>query len=48
VPDPAEVPTVPEPGTWALIIVALFLFLWTMRRRLPLRIKRRRGRLAFA
>lgn len=33
VPDAADVPTVPEPGTWALIIVTAALFAWMLRRR---------------
>jgi hypothetical protein len=33
VPDPADVPTVPEPETWALIAIAAALLLWHYRRR---------------
>jgi hypothetical protein len=33
VPDAADVPTVPEPGTWALLIVLAGLLAWMLRRR---------------
>ncbi|HEX8240642.1 MAG TPA: VIT domain-containing protein [Allosphingosinicella sp.] len=33
VPDPADVPTVPEPETWALIAIAAALLLWHWHRR---------------
>ena len=33
VPDAADVPTVPEPGTWALLVVLAGLLGWMLRRR---------------
>jgi hypothetical protein len=32
-PDPSVVPTIPEPSTWALLIVACVAFAWATRRR---------------
>jgi len=32
-PDPSQVPTIPEPETWALIIVACACFAWMLRAR---------------
>ena len=34
-PDPAAVPTIPEPETWALLIVACVAFAWAWRSRQP-------------
>jgi vault protein inter-alpha-trypsin-like protein len=31
-PDPGAVPTIPEPSTWALLIVACLAFFWAVRR----------------
>jgi hypothetical protein len=32
-PDPGLVPTIPEPETWALLIVACLAFAWALRTR---------------
>jgi hypothetical protein len=32
-PDPTAVPTIPEPETWAMLVIACLAFAWAWRQR---------------